>query len=115
MAIRDGFVRLWLDDIRPAPKGWYWATSAEEAWDVLQGCYVTEASLDHDLGDVTKWTGYDLVLALARYKEEYGLNYWPLSKPQVHSANPVGRANMQAVIDRYAPQGYPLINEREEK
>lgn len=103
MAVRDGFVRLWLDDVRPAPRGWYWATTAMEAFDVLQGCYVTEASLDHDLGDASVFTGYDLLLWLTEYQEAMGLNYWPLRRPQIHSANPVGRQNMQSVIDRYGP------------
>lgn len=99
MALRSPFVKLWLDDVRPAPRGWYWAVTAVEAFTILQSCYVTDASLDHDLGD--SFSGYDLLKILAEYREVKGLNYWPLNKPSIHSANPVGRANMQSVIDRY--------------
>ncbi len=40
-------------------------------------------------------TGYDLVKWMAKH------DMWPTYKPTVHSANPVGRVNMQAVIDQY--------------
>lgn len=40
-------------------------------------------------------TGYDLVKWMAQH------DMWPVNKPMVHSANPVGRVNMQAVIDRH--------------
>lgn len=40
-------------------------------------------------------TGYDLVC----WMEETG--NWPLLKPNVHSANPVGRKRMQLAIDRH--------------
>jgi hypothetical protein len=49
-------------------------------------------------------TGYQLVLWMAES------DLWPAVKPNVHSANSVGRENMKAVIDRYyqAPL-WPLI------
>ena len=40
-------------------------------------------------------TGYDLVKWMAQH------DMWSTYKPMVHSANPVGRVNMQAVIDRH--------------
>jgi hypothetical protein len=40
-------------------------------------------------------TGYDLIKWMAKH------DMWPVYKPTVHSANPVGRVNMQAIIDRY--------------
>lgn len=107
-------VKLWLDDVRPAPFGWYHATTAAEAEDILSCFFVTKCSLDHDLGQCDKcgvgncapgWskdclctcheTGYDLVKWMAQ------TNMWPNERPNVHSANPVGRQNMNAVIDRY--------------
>jgi hypothetical protein len=99
-------VFLWLDDLRPAPKGWYHAMTAEEAQDVLLSCMVWRLSLDHDLGQ--KRTGYDVVLWLARMNEEQGINLWPYNEPTIHSDNPVGRDNMQAVIDRYGGYNSPL-------
>jgi hypothetical protein len=43
-------VRLWHDDVRPAPPGWTWARTNDEAKRLLATGEVTEASLDHDLG-----------------------------------------------------------------
>lgn len=112
-------IRLWLDDMRPAPIGWLHATTVQEAKDFLLTGEVSHASLDHDLGackDCLKgrtpdqWlaetnftemphcrhvgTGYDLVCWMEEMK------VWPLHKPTVHSANPAGRVKMQAAIDR---------------
>lgn len=42
-------MKLWLDDIRPAPTGWTWVKTAEEALSLLKTGTVEEASLDHDL------------------------------------------------------------------
>jgi hypothetical protein len=111
-------VKLFLDDVRDPPDAtWTVVRAAEAARDLLTDpdVVVTAASLDHDLGEcddcarslpprgyrlVTdtcrhKMTGYDLV----KWMVEHGA--WPRTKPTVHSANPVGRANMAALIDRY--------------
>lgn len=45
-------IRLWLDDLRPAPPGWLHARSVNEAIAIMAGPgQVTEVSLDHGLGD----------------------------------------------------------------
>ncbi len=98
----DGFstgVYLWLDDERPAPKGWYWAKTFDEAADILESCFVERVSLDHDLGNGP--TGYDLVIWLTTMREAQGLNFWPIDQPRIHSMNPVGRKNMRETIERY--------------
>jgi hypothetical protein len=43
-------VRLWLDDVRPAPDGWTWCRSTADAKVLMQAGPVEEMSLDHDLG-----------------------------------------------------------------
>ena len=105
-------VNLWLDDVREAPKGWYWAVDCAEAEDVLSSFHINEMSLDHDLGACKRCigsycfnvrgcicschkTGYDFCLHMAL------TGLWPRFRPTVHSQNPVGIANMRAVIDRY--------------
>lgn len=106
-------MKLWLDDVRLPPEGWVWCKTAVEAIEVLATGEVEEASLDHDLGCCEActqctglhgysngcihnchWTGYTVVKWMAEN------NVWP-ETIWVHSANPVGAANMQAVIDRY--------------
>lgn len=114
-------LKLWLDDLRPAPVGWAWAKTYEEALSVLEGTYVTDASFDHDLGygllpedtpgeyfsggtfipdakyDNNLKTGYDLVRKMVE------LDLWPVRSLAVHSANPVGAAAMCGTIERYGP------------
>lgn len=46
-----GPVRLWHDDVRPAPDAtWTWARTNDAAKAILDARPVTEISLDHDLG-----------------------------------------------------------------
>ena len=84
-------MKLWLDDVRPAPEGWVWKKSAKEAldafrfsrdvsvgvemWAKFSSYVITEASLDHDLGGAPSklynWlapTGYMLALQMAQEK-----------------------------------------------
>ncbi len=54
-------MKVYLDDERETPEGWtrvYWPY---EAIELLQTGQVTEISLDHDLGDDNRGTGYDVV------------------------------------------------------
>jgi hypothetical protein len=66
-------MRIWLDDNRPAPDGWAWARSYEDAIELFDryGEEITDVSLDHDLcpahsrGDYSdRRTGYDVLEAL---------------------------------------------------
>lgn len=106
-------IKLFLDDIRNPPDDtWTVARTAEEAQRLLSEQDVDMASLDHDLGECSdcaakrgyedprftcphRMNGYRLTLWMAE------TGHWPRQKPTVHSANPVGAANMRATIDRY--------------
>lgn len=112
-------MKLWIDDVRPAPEGWEWATNYADAIEAFEANQITDASFDHDLGfyhggetvtwDHTTWpfkgadyrhsdpTGYDLI----RWVAECGR--WPTKSCAVHSMNPVGFANIAATIERYGP------------
>lgn len=115
-------MKLWLDDIRPAPPGWTHVRSVPEAQRFLLAGVVEEASFDHDLGagcergcwttgDVVEQacarpcdcpchlTGYDL----CKWMAETG--HWPTARPRIHSANVVGRENIRLTIERYGPYG----------
>ena len=48
----NGHVKIFLDDLRPAPEGWTPARWPDEVIRLLESGVVTELSLDHDLGDV---------------------------------------------------------------
>lgn len=90
-------MKLWLDDVRPAPDGWIHVLTAEEAIARFATGEVVAASLDHDLGPSDAGTGYDV---LAWIESAMAVHAWygPLPRLHVHSANPVGRARMVAAV-----------------
>jgi hypothetical protein len=90
-------MNLWVDDIRPAPKGWIWAKSYKAAMRLLNQ-YDWDfdiISLDHDLGG--EKTGYDILCAIEARAEEYQ-NYKPFVG--VHTANPVAAQKMIMVAEK---------------
>lgn len=97
-------MKIYLDDERPAPPGWtrcYWP---DEVIALLQHGTISEVSLDHDLGDDARGTGYDVIVWIERAVAVDG--YSP-PKLQVHSANTAARARMEAgiaSIERLAAQ-----------
>lgn len=93
-------MKLWLDDKRPAPEGWQHVRTALEATTTLYGRCVTHLSLDHDLGDKVFGTGYDV----CRWLEAAVVDdpTFPMPVVTLHTANPVGRQNMQRALDSIA-------------
>ncbi|MFN7891491.1 MAG: cyclic-phosphate processing receiver domain-containing protein [Pirellula sp.] len=88
-------MKVYLDDERSTPAGWvrvYWPS---EAIELLKSGKVTEISLDHDLGDDERGTGYDVVLWI---EEQVVLHGFVPPKISVHSANVSARAKMEAGI-----------------
>lgn len=92
-------MKLWLDDVRPAPFGWTHVHTAPAAIALFAQGVVEEASLDHDLGPSDAGTGYDVLVWIERAMFSHAW-YGPLPKIHVHSANPVGRKNMHAAISQ---------------
>ena len=109
--------KLYLDDIRtPQTEGWIIVRNYEDfvAWIRLNGV-PDEVSFDHDLGeDVAKekveagmskrkareqkketLSGYDAAKWLGAYCVD---NNIPFPKWNVHSANPVGKANIESYL-----------------
>lgn len=97
-------MKLWIDDVRPAPEGYVWRKSVNAA-----KCYIEEIEwydtyvddfpievidIDHDAGNYVN-DGGDYI-ALLDWLEETGRNY-PI---RIHSMNPVGIANMRRIIKR---------------
>ena len=89
-------IKIWLDDIRSAPdNSWIVVRNAEDAWEIISKCDVEQISLDHDLGE-NKPTGYDLCNKIEA--AVYIGTMKSVPEMTVHSANPVGRANMERAI-----------------
>lgn len=89
-------MKVWLDDERPAPFGWVRVRWPSEAIWLLKTGNVDELSLDHDLGDDTIGTGYDVLQWL---EEQVAVNdFVPPAKISVHSANSSAREKMLRAI-----------------
>ena len=88
-------MKVYLDDERQTPEGWtrvYWPN---EAIELLESGAVTEISLDHDLGDDERGTGYDVVLWI---EEAVATRGFRPPRVKVHSANSSARAKMELGI-----------------
>ena len=96
-------MKLWVDDIRPAPEGWYQARSVNVAKEMIIGNYpnIEIISLDHDSGDYNCFSG-DYINILKWLEEaEYQYNRKIVTfLIHIHSMNPVGVQNMRNIIQR---------------
>ena len=90
-------MKLYLDDEREAPVGWVRVRWPEEAIELLKTGQVTDLSLDHDLGDDERGTGYDVVLWI---EEAVATGGFVPPRIVVHSANAPARAKMEAGLER---------------
>ncbi len=89
-------MKVFLDDARETPPGWVRVFWPEEAIALLRTGQVTEISLDHDLGDDPRGTGYDVILWIE--EAVMTLNFVP-PKITVHSSNASARHKMQLGIE----------------
>ncbi len=97
-------MRVFLDDERTTPEGWVRVFWPDEAIRLLETGEVAELSLDHDLGDDERGTGYDVVLWI---EEAVALRGFKPPKITVHSANSSARDKMLAglrAIERLVSQ-----------
>lgn len=95
-------VKIWVDDLRPVPMGYEGTKSVEETIALIEevedlGGEIELLDLDHDLGDYAKYGG-DAIKILDYLAERE--TFYPI---EIHTANPVGRANMERMIERYWP------------
>ena len=92
-------MKLWIDDVRPAPEGYVWCKSVNEAkMKVVESIqlYFTRPfiDIDHDAGNYVI-NGGDYI-KLLDWLEENGYSY-PI---HIHSMNPVGVENMRRIIQK---------------
>jgi len=93
-------VKIWVDDIRPVPSGYEGTKSVRETIALIEeieadGGEIELLDLDHDLGDYARFGGD--AIKILDYLAERG-TFYPI---RIHTANPVGRANMERMIERY--------------
>jgi hypothetical protein len=88
-------MKVYLDDERATPEGWHRVYWPDEAIALLKTGRVTELSLDHDLGDDERGTGYDVVLWI---EEAVITRGFVPPKISVHSANSSARQKMEMGI-----------------
>ena len=100
-------MKLWIDDVRPAPDGYRWIRTVNYAKRCIcnfetmyrysggKEIYKIELiDMDHDAGEY-KHLGGDYI-ELLNWLEDTGRCY-PI---RIHSMNPVGVANMRRIIQR---------------
>jgi hypothetical protein len=88
-------IHIYLDDMRPCPRGFVLARNVEEFMLLLENSEVGVVSLDHDLG----WNEPNGLEAVRRMVEQ-GL--YP-QEIYLHSSNPVGRSSMYQLIYSHKP------------
>jgi hypothetical protein len=92
-------MKIYLDDIRPAPNGYVLCKSVNEAKKLIEEneskTQIEIIDCDHDLGDYA-YDGGDGI-KLLDWLAERG-TYYPIA---LHTMNPVGRANMERLIKAY--------------
>lgn len=97
-------MKIWVDDIRPAPYGYFHCYSVNQAIELIsmvQFCYgkfkpdhIEVIDLDHDAGDYA-CDGGDYINVL-KWLEASGFSY-PIT---IHTMNSVGAENMRRIIRR---------------
>ena len=88
-------MKVYLDDERTPSEGWTLVRWPDEAIELLKTGLVTDLSLDHDLGNDDKGTGYDVVLWI---EEAVATRQFSPPQIKVHSANSSARQKMEAGI-----------------
>jgi hypothetical protein len=97
-------MRLWIDDVRPAPEGYKLITSVAEAKTICcqhlntnKELNIEEINLDHDAGDYRSMGG-DYIELLNWLEEKTHCEDWVINAIfKFHSQNPVGVENMKRV------------------
>ena len=92
-------MKIWLDNVRPAPEGYVWVASVNNAILKIQiaesfGYPIDIIDIDHDAGNYVS-DGGDYI-KLLDWLEETGRDY-PI---HIHSQNVVGVENMRRIIKR---------------
>ena len=109
-------MKIWVDDVRPAPEGYVWCKSVNEAKNTITNAnakiakafkegvplddslYIELIDLDHDAGQFVE-DGGDYIRLLDWLEWLYD-GKGTYTKFKIHSMNPVGRENMRRIIEK---------------
>lgn len=109
-------MKLWVDDVRPAPESYVWCKSVNEAKNTIANAsarffhlykeeniidetlHITLIDLDHDAGEYAS-DGGDYIKLLDWLEWLYD-GKGTYTEFRIHSMNPVGVANMRRIIER---------------
>jgi hypothetical protein len=100
-------MKVFIDDIRPAPEGWLQARTVTDAIKTIArfNTEITDISIDHDIsyavtvaGETRPFPSPETFQAVAYYIAAVCL---PEVNITIHSANPVGCLELQAIFNDY--------------
>jgi hypothetical protein len=93
-------IKLWIDDVRVAPNGYYGVRSVQEAksFFLKNKDNIELIDTDHDAGRYAS-EGGDYVKFFDWLESNYHLNNWSIPPIKIHSMNPTGVANIRAIIE----------------
>lgn len=93
-------MRIWLDDVRPAPADgdWVWVKTRDEALTLVLDGKVDFIAFDHDLGGDGCGAG-ETAYPVAKLIEERAARGIQPPGWSIHSANPVGAARIKAALE----------------
>ena len=96
-------MKLWIDDLRPAPDGYVWCKTVNEAKTLIEctrslccdhHSIIELIDIDHDAGEFSQFGGDYIKLLDWLEDQQY---HYPI---HIHSMNPVGVENMRRIIRR---------------
>lgn len=99
-------IKIWVDDVRPMPGSYnYHCYTVDDTIELIYamekaGHTIALIDLDHDAGEF-EYAGGDYIRILD-FLEDYGYE----GAIRLHTMNPVGRQNMETIIEK---NGWELI------
>ncbi|WP_409346714.1 cyclic-phosphate processing receiver domain-containing protein [Paenibacillus sp. MBLB4367] len=94
-------INVYLDDLRPRPKGYKLARTVKQCLKLIKRNKVNVLSLDYDLG-FGRPTGFEIVQYVMKSKR------YP-KKIILHTANPFGRIRMYHALKLNKPRNVALV------
>lgn len=105
-------MKLYVDDIRPAPEGWLHSRTVTSAIKLLAqfGLQIDEISIDHDIsysvevaGTQRPFPSPENFTAVALFISRLYLQSEQKPKVLIHSANPVGAEEIRRILIDFDP------------